>query len=224
MKELEVLKELNVLYIDDDKSACESLKHILKYYFNKIFIAHNGIEALKIHENEICHLLIVDYDMPIMDGKEFLSKLRKRNDNTPAFIISSYDDQDKLKKAIPLGLIDYLVKPYEIDELKNILLEFIRLLEKNALLKYRINKNSYYHMARKIVFKDQEEIQLTSYEIKIFEYLLKNKSSVIRYDELLNIIDSENHKSLISMVHKINKKISFKLIKNIKDIGYKIDI
>lgn len=223
MNEFEELKELNVLYVDDDKEACDSLEQILSYYFKKVFIAKNGLEALNIYKKESCHLLIVDYDMPIMNGYDFLKTIREKDDKIAAFIISSYDDKIKLKNAIKLNLLDYLVKPYELCELKEVLRLFTKYMKKNSLLKYLINEDCYYDISsKKIILKD-EELNLTSYEIKIFEYLLKNKSKIVSYEELLYSINSTNHKSLVSIIHKINKKFDSKVIENIKDIGYKLN-
>lgn len=222
MEKLDILKELTVLYVDDDKKACESLSYILNYYFKNTLIAYNGEEAMQLYNENNCHLLIVDYDMPIMNGYEFLSKIRENDDDICAIIMSSYDDKIKLKKAIRLNLLEYIVKPYELDELKNILLRFIQHIEKKGLLKYQLYNKSYYDFTGKKILIDEKKYPLTSYEIKIFEYLLKYENKIITYEELLYLIDSTNQKSLISMIHKINKKLPIKMIENIKDMGYKL--
>jgi len=222
MKELELLKELNVLYVDDDQQACESLEHILKYYFKEVFIAYNGKEALDIYNQNRSHLLIVDYDMPVMNGYEFLSNIREKDKNISALIISSYDDKEKLKNAIELNLLKYLVKPYELDELKNVLKKFAEKIQDQNSFKYIINETCYYDSMQKKITLDNKEEKLTSFESKILEFLLENESKVVKYDRLLDILNSNNQKSLITMIYKINKKISFKLIENIKDIGYKL--
>jgi len=224
MKELAILKELSVLYVDDDLKACESLEHILKYYFKDVYIAHNGEEAFKLYKGKKCHLLIVDYDMPIMDGYEFLSQVRRSDNTTPAVILSSYDDKSKLKNAIKLNLLEYLVKPYELDQLKNVLQEFVKQIEKEGLLKYTISNNCYYDYTKKEIVEKETIYKLTSFEVKIFEFLLNNRYKVTTYEELLYILNTDNQKSLISMIYKINKKLPRKLIENIKDIGYKLNI
>lgn len=220
MKNLDILKELNVLYVDDDLSACESLKHILNYYFKEVFIAHNGQKALEIYQTLPCHLLIVDYDMPIINGYEFLSKVRENDNDTPALIISSYDDKIKLKNAIKLNLLEYIVKPYELNELQNVFKKFVTLIEKRGVLQYHISDKCYYDMTQKAIFDNEIEKNLTSYEIKIFEYLLQNRGKVISYEILLDMLNSSSHRSLISIIHKIKKKLPRKIIDNVKDIGY----
>jgi two-component system, OmpR family, response regulator len=222
MYNLNILKELNVLYVDDDIKACESLEKVLQYYFKNVYISNNGKEALSIYNKKKCHLLIVDYDMPIMNGYEFLSKIREKDDEISALIMSSYDDKIKLKNAIGLNLLDYIVKPYDLDILKNVLNKFVNNLEKKGLLRFQISETCYYDKVKKIIFDKQKEYLLTSYEIKIIEYLLKNINQIVKYDDLLYILDSENQKSLISLIYKINKKLPIKIIENIKDIGYRI--
>lgn len=224
MKKLNILKNLTVLYVDDDKEACESLKQILQYYFKTVLIAHNGEDAFEIYKTKRCDLLIVDYDMPIMNGYEFLLKVREKDDKVLAFIMSSYDDKIKLKNAIKLNLLDYLVKPYELNELKKLLSKCANLVEAKNLLHYQISENCYYDMMQKCIFNNKQRDNLTSYEIKILEYLLKNKNKVISYEILLDMIDSNSQKSLVSIVHKINKKLPFKIVENVKDIGYVLKI
>jgi len=224
MRKLNILKNLTVLYVDDDKQACESLKQILQYYFKEVFIAFNGVEALEIFNTKECHFLIVDYDMPLMDGYEFLSKVREIDENIPAIIMSSYDDKVKLKNAITLNLIDYITKPYELDELQELLKKVALKVEKNGLLKAQITPECFYDTTTKQIVLNNTAEQLTSYEIKVFEYLLKNQNKIISYDYLLDVIDSASQKSLISIIHKINSKLPSKLIQNIKDIGYILKI
>lgn len=222
MKELKVLKELNVLYVDDDKKACDSLSQILKYYFKNVFLSNNGKQALDVYNQNKCHLLIVDYDMPIMNGYEFLSKIREVDENISAFIISSYDDKIKLKKAIKLNLLEYMTKPYELDELKTVLNLFVKQITKSNLLKYHLHNNCYYDMNKKIIEDEELTFKLTSFEVKILEYLLENENKIIKYNVLLDILESNNQKSLISIIYKLNKKLSIKIIHNIKDLGYKM--
>lgn len=219
------LKTLNVLYIDDDKIACENMNKTLKYFFNEVFIEHNGLNALDTYKKENIHLLLVDYDMPLMNGAEFIKEIRILNNSIPAVIISSYSDKEKLMTAIKLNLVSYLTKPLEFDELKKVLKECIEWLEKHNLLKIELKENCYYDMAMKILFINNEIVTtFTNYEAKIFEYLLRNKNKVVSFDNIFYILDNEetNKKSLTSIIYKINKKLPTPIIKNIKEVGYTI--
>lgn len=219
------LKELNVLYIDDDKVACTNMQNTLSYFFKNVFIEHNGINAIDTYHKETIHLLLVDYDMPLMNGADFLQEIRKINNTIPAVIISSYSDKEKLMNAIKLNLVSYLVKPLEFSDLKNVLKECVVWMEKYHLLKIDLDDNISYNLSTKIISQNQIPIHtLTNYEFRIFEYLLRHKNKIVSFDEIFYILDNEetNKKSLTSIIYKINKKLSTPMIKNIKDVGYTV--
>ena len=96
----------------------------------------------------------------------------------------------------------------------------VKHIQKKGLLQYRLTDSCYYNFVTKRVIEKEKEYKLTSFEIKIFEYLLKNENKVIPYEKLLDIIETESQKSLISMIYKIQKKLPVKIIENVKDIGY----
>lgn len=218
------LKELNVLYVDDDKVACKNMENTLSYFFKEVFCEHNGLNALDTFKKEDIHLLLVDYDMPIMNGVSFLQEVRILNNNIPAVIISSYSDKEKLLSAIKLNLVAYLIKPLEFNDLKNILNECAVWMDKNGLLKVQINDDSYYDFSSKTLISKDVIISFTNYEYKIFEYLLNNKNKVVSFENIFYILDNDetSKKSLTSIIYKINKKLQAPIIKNIKDVGYTI--
>jgi two-component system OmpR family response regulator len=221
MNDLKILKNLNVLYVDDDSEACESMDATLKYYFKEVYIAKNGYEALEVYKKKSCNILLVDYDMPMMNGYEFLKEVREENSLIPAVIISSYDDKDKLFNAIKLELVEYLLKPFEHSELKELFKNILDWMEKKSLLEYHLADNCIYSLTTKQIIKDHKIIDLTSSEYKILEYLLFNENRLIPYENLIELnSEDSNQKSLVSQIYKIKKKIGVDIIKNVKNEGY----
>ncbi len=161
---LDYLKDLNVLYIDDDEVACKNMKNTLSYFFKKVFIEHNGLNALNTYKKENIHLLLVDYDMPFMNGVEFLQEIRTIDKTIPSLIISSYSDKEKLMKAIKLNLVGYLVKPLEFSDLKNALSESVDWMKSYNLLQIKIEADCYYDIASKALHQKGEIITFTNYE------------------------------------------------------------
>jgi len=220
---LEILKDLNVLYVDDDLVACKAMQNTLLYFFKNVYIAHNGVEGLEVYAKENIHLLMVDYDMPIMDGATFIEEIRRSNLLVPAVIISSYSDKEKLLNAIKLNLVEYMVKPIDFSELKRVLKESAEWMEKHKLLQSEISPECYYDFAAKSIVKNGEKTDiLTNFEYKIFEFLLRHENRVVAFSEITDVVDNDTmtKKSLASIIYKVNKKFSLSLIKNVKDVGY----
>lgn len=221
MKDLNLLKQLNILYVDDDKEACEKLKDILKYYFAEVQTANSASQAMDIYKKGRCNLLLVDYDMPIMNGYEFLLEIRKENHKIPAVIISSYDDKEKLFNAMKLELVDYLVKPYSLDELKKLFRLVLVWMERKGTLEVVLADGVTYNYLQKKLIVNGKNVTLTPSEFKILENLILNENRLVPYDTLIDIIGLEsNIKSLINQVYKLKKKLGIDIIKNIKDLGY----
>ena len=221
MKNLTQFKNLNILYVDDDPIACKKLEKILRYYFAEVYIANSATEALEIYKKGKCNLLLVDYNMPVMTGADFLKEVRTLDTIIPAIIVSSYDDKEKLFNAIELQLVSYLVKPYSMDELKKVFYKALDWIESKGLLEKALGEGKTYSYSTKKIYDDGEEIDLSPSEFKILEILLNNENQLINYDELMDAIgDKCTHKSLVNQMHKLKKKMEVDIIKNIKDFGY----
>lgn len=221
MKDLKQFKNLNVLYIDDDPNACEKLEKILSYYFENVYTASNANEAMTIFKKGRINLLLVDYDMPIMNGADFLKEIRKINSTIPAVIVSSYDDKEKLFNAIELQLVSYLVKPYSMDELKAVFYKVLDWMENKGLLKKKLCENKIYSYSTKKIYDDEKEISLPPSEFKILEVLLNCENQLVTYEQLQDTIGENcSHKSLVNQIHKLKKKLGINIIKNVKDLGY----
>jgi DNA-binding response OmpR family regulator len=221
IEDLTQLKSLNVLYVDDDRDACVKLEKILKYYFANVSTATSAAEAMEIYKKGRCNLLLVDYHMPIISGAEFLREVRKVNSQIPAVIISSYDDKEKLLDAVKLQLVSYLVKPYSIDELKEVFYGVLAWMNEKGLLVSSLSKDLVYNYTSKSLYRNENEIVLAPSEFKMLELLLAHEKQLISYEQLMSIIGENcTHKSLVNQMHKLKKKLEVDIIKNVKDLGY----
>ena len=221
MNDLKILKTLNVLYVDDDQESCQSIGTVLKYYFKNVYIAKNGYEALEVYKKKSCNVLLVDYDMPIMNGYEFLKEVREENSLIPAVIISSYDDKDKLFNAVKLELVAYLLKPFEHKELKELFKNILHWMKKKSLLETPLSNEKKYSFSKKQIISKDGIINLTSSEYKIIEYLILNENRLVYYQELIDLNTEDcNQNSLQTLIYKIKKKLGVDIIKNVKNEGY----
>ncbi|MHB8481710.1 MAG: HD-GYP domain-containing protein [Nitrospiria bacterium] len=125
----------NVLIVDDEMGPRESLKMILKPYYN-IYTAETGKKALEIIKETAIDLATLDFKMPGMTGTELLKEIRKSNEDISIIMITGFGTMKSAVEGIRYGASDYLVKPFEITEIIDIVKKN---LEKKKS-KHQINK------------------------------------------------------------------------------------
>lgn len=143
---------MKILLIDDEKPTRMVLRHLLEKsqidYF-QIFEAKNGEEGYQIFRNECPDILILDINMPHMNGIQFLEKIEKYIGNTKVIILSGYDEFQFAQKAIQYHVIAYLLKPINREELFKAIQRAKDDIEKEMIARARLNIEDRY---RKIDF------------------------------------------------------------------------
>ncbi|AXX91256.1 hypothetical protein CPU12_12110 [Malaciobacter molluscorum LMG 25693] len=114
-----ILKDLVVLYVEDQKEAQTELKHVFDKTFKKTIIANNGEEGLKLFlshkkRNYNIDIIITDITMPKLNGIEMIKEVKKYDNNVKFVLTTAYTDVEYLLEAIELGVTAYIVKPINI--------------------------------------------------------------------------------------------------------------
>ncbi len=107
-----------VLVVEDTVFNQVLTESLLKVWGYTPVITNSALEALNLMKGEKFNLIVLDLMMPDMDGFEFLTQKQKRKDNTPVIVISSLTETETINRALGLGAIDYIVKPFNSNELK----------------------------------------------------------------------------------------------------------
>jgi len=133
------MRNLNILIVDDVEANIISLEYLLNDYFENItiFKAYNGEEALKCVFSNNIDLIILDIQMPVMDGFEtaaFLKKNKKTKEIPIIFLTAAFKSEEFSKKGFEVGAVDYLTKPINNHQLLNKLKLYIELFKKNNQL------------------------------------------------------------------------------------------
>lgn len=113
------LSTVTVLYIEDDMTTLENIYSIFKPLFKKVIIAKNGFQGYQFcmkYKNEI-DIIISDITMPELTGIDMLKKIRNAKMSIPIIFASAYQESQFLYEAIKLNISDYLIKPFNIQEL-----------------------------------------------------------------------------------------------------------
>jgi two-component system, NtrC family, nitrogen regulation response regulator NtrX len=130
-----------VLIVDDEKSICQSLGSILADEGYEVLTAENGEDALKIVEEEIPCLVLLDIWLPGMDGIEVLKLIKSEHPQVRVIIMSGHGTIETAVKATKLGAFDFIEKPLSLEKViidVNHVFDVIRLEEENKLLKQKI--------------------------------------------------------------------------------------
>ncbi len=131
-----------ILIVDDEESICQSLKAILSDEGHNVLVAASGEEALKIMEEDMPQLILLDIWLPGIDGLETLEKIKALYPNVIVIMMSGHGTIETAVKATKLGAFDFIEKPLSLDKviiMVNNALNIIRLEEENVLLREKVS-------------------------------------------------------------------------------------
>lgn len=122
---------IKVLIVEDDPMVAEINKKYTESIngFKVIKICDNGLDAMKYLKSISLDLIILDVYMPKLNGIQFLKELRKFNSKLDVIMVTAADEGEKLKEVLNLGVIDYLIKPFEYERFKEALDKFKQMNE-----------------------------------------------------------------------------------------------
>jgi len=217
----------SILYAEDEDSVRENYVLYLENYFNKIYEAKNGLEALRIYKDKKPDILLLDITMPQLNGLEVIKKIRQTDETTPIIILSAHSHKEFLFEAIKLNLVDYLIKPINRNEFKNLMVRSIeRLSDLNSNQKEKviITNNCYWDARSRILFYKEKIVDITKNERILFELLLNNKNKIVKPDQISSYVwnlDSQiNDASIRNLVKRLRKKLPVDIIDSIYGSGY----
>lgn len=120
-----------ILIVDDERSEREGIARLIrKYGYNlTVLYAENGEDALEVLEKQSVDILLTDIKMPFMGGMELIEQVHKRGWSPICIIYSAYGKFEYAQNAIRLGVVQYLLKPIQLDEFQKLLTQVIDLCE-----------------------------------------------------------------------------------------------
>ncbi len=224
---LERLSKYTLLYIEDDDYIRQNAVEFLEEYFHEIYEAADAKEALEIFQRYKPDIVITDIEMPEINGLELCKTLRQTDAQTPIIVISAFTDTQYLLEAVGLGLVKYLVKPVEEEELFDALQLCAEQLEKRYEKFVNITPEHRYDPFNKLLLHHDKIIKLTHNESKLLELLVRYKERIVTYNEIENFIYYDKGMSedaLKALVRSLRKKLTKESIQNHSKIGYKLHI
>ncbi|MDE6087511.1 MAG: response regulator transcription factor [Oscillospiraceae bacterium] len=182
---------VDILVVEDNKELCGLLCDFLRMENYTVSIAETGEKALSLYEKYGARLVLLDINLPELDGFSVCRKIRQ-NDNTPIIMLTARDDKEDKLNGILSGADDYIEKPYDID----ILLAKIKGIFKRRLsLDIISDDNITLNITDETVTKFGMPVAVTSKEFELLRLLIENKGQTLNKDFLFNRIwgsDSES--------------------------------
>lgn len=201
---------MKILVVEDERDLNKIITKHLKKNNYSVDSCFDGQEALDFISYSEYDLIITDIMMPNVNGYEFIDKLRANKNNTPVIMLTAKDTLEDKIVGLDSGADDYIVKPFEFDEL----LARIRvLMRRNYGLATNIIQieDVVLDISKKQVTKSKELIDLTGKEYEVLEYLMKNKGSILSRDQILNHVWDYEYVGASNIVDVIIKNIRKKL-------------
>ena len=206
---------MKILVVEDEKDLNRVITKHLKKNNYSVDSCFDGEEALDYVLYGEYDLIITDIMMPKIDGYELIKQLRVKGNSTPVIMLTAKDSLDDKILGLDSGADDYIVKPFEFDEL----LARIRvLMRRNYGFATNIIQvdDVVLDISKKQVTRSGESIVLTGKEYEVLEYLFKNKTGIISREQILNHVWDYDYEGVSNIIDVIVKNIRKKL-----DVGSK---
>lgn len=220
---------MRVLVVEDERDLNNIItKYLKKNNFN-VDNVFDGEEALDYLNSAEYDLVILDVMMPKINGYEVLKTMRKENNDTPVLMLTAKDGIDDKVKGLDLGADDYLIKPFDFDELSARIRAITRRKFGNTTNILQID-DLIIDINKKIVTRAGINIELTAKEYEVLVYLIQNKGHILSRDKIRDGVwnfDYEGESNIIDVIIKnIRKKIAIgdskDLIFTKRGLGYVI--
>ena len=220
---------MRILVVEDEKKVADFIQKGLEEEHYAVDAAYDGETGLYLTEINDYDLIVLDLMIPKIDGWEVLKRVRAKKNNVPILILTAKDAVDDIVKGLDSGCDDYLTKPFAFAEFLARVRALLRRekVDKEPIL--RVGDLTLSLVTHRVTRKEKE-IELTSKEYALLEYMMRNPNKVLtramisehvwdyHFDSMTNVIDVYVN----YLRKKVDKDFETKLIHTIRGVGYMI--
>lgn len=215
---------MKILLVEDNEILAKGLIYSLEQKKYQVIHTLNVENTLKILKTEKIDLAILDVSLPDENGFD-LYRNNIKEKNISSIFLTAKDEEDNIVKGLELGAEDYITKPFSIKELMARINRIILRNKKNTIIQVQ---NIKFDMDKMVVYRDNENVELTNLELKILNLLFLNLNKVVKRSEIIDKIwewtgNDVNDNTVTVYLKRIREKIKTNIIITIKGIGYRID-
>ena len=219
---------MRILIVEDDAVLANGLVRTFSQANYAVDCVNNGEQADLMLQESVYDLVILDLGLPKMDGMDVLKKLRQKGNKTAVLILTARDAIESRVKGLDLGADDYLIKPFNLDELEARVRALIRRGQLGSNVPLHC-ANLSLNVADKIAMNADIPLPLSAREFSLLEVLITRANKVVNKEQLLEALvnwDSEISDNAIEVyIHRLRKKIepSGVRIRTIRGLGYLLE-
>ena len=220
----------SILFVEDEKEIRENYVMYLKKHFEDVYEAEDGRVAYDIYKSKKPQILIIDINIPRLNGLDLLRRIREDDHTTKAIMLTAHTELEYLLDATGLQLTKYLVKPITRGELKEALNLVTSELAKYVTTskKILILRDGYSWNYETLELSNKDKITLTDKERQILNLLFSNTNITYSYNDIIESVwdDYDNDKvaPLKTIIKNLRRKLPQDSIKNVFGVGYKINL
>lgn len=218
---------MRLLIVEDNQALLESIVQLLEKDYT-LDTATRGDEALYQAEQGIYDAIILDVMLPEMNGFDIVKELRKKQISTPVLFLTARDSLEDRVKGLTLGGDDYLVKPFQNQELQARILAILRRSANVSVDQTLSYKGIVIDLAKKQIAVEGETIPFTIKQFELMEYFIQHPEQILTREQIYDRVwgyDSDTTIGIVEVyVHQIRKKLGpsgyDKDLRTVRGIGY----
>ena len=215
---------MKILLVEDNDSLAEGLIYALEQNNFKIVHKVNVNTTKEFLVKNRPDLIILDISLPDGNGFE-LYENNIKDKKIPTIFLTARDDEETIVKGLEIGADDYITKPFSTKELIARIKKILGKGQKNQVIEVKDIK---FDLDKMVVYKNKEEVQLTSLELKILNLLFTNLNKVVTRNYIIDKIwewtgNDVNDNTVTVYLKRIREKLDTDIIITIKGIGYRVD-
>ena len=220
-----------VAIIDDDSAIRNSLSRALRIENYNVELFEDGGSALRAIQLKAPDAIILDLQLPDVDGLEVCRRIRRAGDPTPILMLTARDAVNDRVEGLDVGADDYLVKPFDLPELLARLRALLRRCvivegDENVLRFEDVTLNA----STREVFRGERRVELTKIEFELLELFLQHPRQVLTREQILDLVWGYNFdsgtNSLAVYIGYLRRKLEEggegRLIQTVRGVGYSL--
>lgn len=223
---LSILKSYSILYVEDEPNIQKNIAEYLANYFDQIHLAANGEDALQRYHRYRPDVLLLDINLPDIDGLTVAKKIRETDQTVKIVMLTAFTEQEKLLRATELKLTKYLLKPVAPKAFKEMLALLAKELAESSKTIVRLGDGYVWNLEHAKLSNTQGDVSLTDKEYRLLRLFIEYRGQTVPYERIsYHVWDSSYDKgisqdSIKNQVSQLRKKLPNKSIASVYGEGY----